>query len=201
MVGACQKAGINYKERGAAMARTHQPDTTDLRFFANMIHHAFTSTRKGATTRHMFSILIDRSAVMGPLELLGLSPLHEIKTAKVGDQYFTVPFPGSDLVVWPFTILSDPIEVIRNMTLPRGTVAFGTAIEMQVKITERGDQTKLVELTASGNGSKAYSTMAVGRGGTKVSLMTLDGLDEVKKLDAYGDLVIAMREAIIRSAR
>ena len=184
------------------MARTHQPDTTDLRVFATMIHHAFTRTREGATTRHMFSILIDRSAVMGPLELLGLSPLREIKTAKVGDQYVSIPFPGSDLVVWPFTILGNPLEQLRNMTLPRGAVALGVALETTVKLVPCDEQKRPVGLLDDIEGAPAYSTLVVGRGGTKVSLINLKGLDEVhEEEEAAGELVLRMREVITRSER
>jgi len=183
------------------MAHKHHPDDTDLRFFANMIHHAFTQTREGATTRHMFSMLIDRSAVIGPLKLLGLSPLREIKTDKVGDQYVSIPFPGSDLVVWPFTILGSPLEHLRNMTLPRGAVALGIALETTVKLVPCDEQKRPVGLLDDVEGAPAYGTLAVGRGGTKVSLINLKGLDEIHEEQPTGELVLRMREVIGRSER
>lgn len=73
----------------------HTPTKSTLARFAHLMYRAFSNEAHRSSPTHMYALLVPRHLVLGTLEMLELSPLQAIHTARVGDQHKTIAIPGS----------------------------------------------------------------------------------------------------------
>jgi hypothetical protein len=83
----------------------HTPTKSTLARFAHLMHRAFVNEAYRSGPTQMYALLVPRHLVLGTLEVLELSPMQAIHTARVGDQFQTIAIPGStSFVMLPFSI-------------------------------------------------------------------------------------------------
>jgi hypothetical protein len=183
----------------------HTPTKSTLARFAHLMHRAFVNEAHRSSPTQMYALLVPRHLVIGTLEMLELSPLQAIQTARVGDQHKTIAIPGSSsLVMLPFSIPGNLYTHLSHMTLPRGTAALGLSSETWVRMVPRDNDGNLVGDPQSVEPITGWSTTVVAPHGRTVSLFSTEtdnGESVQEATEASGLTLVAMREVIIRSAK
>lgn len=187
------------------MAHTTPPTKPTLSRFAELMHRGFIKEAQRSGLTHMYALLMPRHATLGALELLELSPLHAIQTARSGDQHMTIGIPGAkSLVMLPFSIPGNPYTHLKHMTLPKGTAALAMSSETWVHMVPRDDNGVEIGDVDSVEPITGWSTTVVAPRGRTVHLFSIDqgdGLAEQEATDVAGPTLVALREVILRSPR
>jgi hypothetical protein len=187
------------------MATTPSPTKSTLTRFAELMHRGFVKRAQTDGLTHMYALLVPKHVVLGTLEMLELSPLQAVHTARVGDQHMTIALPGAtSLVMLPFSIPGNLYTHLQHMTLPRGTAALGLSSETWVHMVPRDADGNELGDPASVEPITGWSTTVVAPRGRKVHLLSTErdnGESTQECNDAAGRTLVAMREVILRSSR
>lgn len=107
------------------MQPTHQSTPTLALALTEAAHTSFLATTKPFTPSMCFySLLLEKDANFGSLELLELSPSSKIVGSREGECYVSVPFGDTELQQFVFSLEGDPQERLGEMKVPRGTIAM-----------------------------------------------------------------------------
>jgi len=162
---------------------------------------ALKSLSETSTAKHAYVALIPQGTDMTePLTALAISPTLNLIAPMENGFLKTFRFTDKWDQVF-FTMLGDPVEQLKEMTLPKGTLAlaFSGLVEL-TKTTVAPDESGA--LTPSDpTVVDAFMTVAVARHGRGVTILTPAGEPTFRPDDIASPVGVAMREVLLRTPR
>jgi hypothetical protein len=172
-----------------------------------LIEHLTTSTHYGcletmndeSAIKHGFVALVPRGTDMNdPMVALELCPIGQLVAPRKDGRFISFDYTE----MWDqffFSISGDPLQQLRDMTLPAGSAALTFSGLVQLARPQRVINNKATK-SSTPELIDAFLTMSVARQGKELTLMTKSGQSSVHTIQTASPIKVAMREVLIRSS-
>jgi hypothetical protein len=171
-----------------------------------LIEHLTTSTHYGcletmndeSAIKHGFVALIPRGTAINPMVALELCPIGQLVAPHKDGRFISFDYTE----MWDqffFSISGDPLQQLRDMTLPAGSPALTFSGLVKLARPQRVSNNKATK-SSTPEAIDAFLTMSVARHGKELTLMTKTGQSSVQKIQTASPIKVAMREVLIRSS-
>lgn len=144
--------------------------------------------------RHIYSVLLPHETEIGTIAMLEISRSWPLIAAIDTDgTAITTPFRDTPWMHFIYSLNNDDFDdQLREMTLPRGSLALSFSFEMLVELLSLNDGTR--------KPSKVRQTIVILRGGQTLSLITQPGLGTDRVAALNGGTIERLKEVMARTA-
>ncbi len=162
---------------------------------------ALNSLSEKSSAKHAYVALVPRGTDMAdPLTTLAISPTRNLIAPMENGNLKSFPFTDKWDQIF-FTMLGDPVEQLKEMTLPKGTLAlaFSGLIEL-TKTAVAPDESGALS-PSDPTVVDAFMTVAVARHGRGITILTPAGEPTFRPDDIASPVGVVMREVLLRTPR